>query len=332
MKIDLSIIVAVHNGAAFLTKSLPALIDAADKETEVILVDDGSTDNSVAVGKKFEAKIIELKTKSGAANARNVGVQSATGKIILFVDADVVVKTDTIKELRRIFSENSTFSAVFGSYDNSPESSDFFSQYRNLMHHFFHQTGSREAETFWSGFGAIKRQVFLNVGGFDAEKFEIPAIEDIELGYRLREAGHRILLVPEWQAKHLKRWTFYSILRTDFWQRAVPWTEMILLKPQIKHELNAKTSQKISAVFSGVFLLSLAAITWKWKFVFAALVSLLLVIGINKDFYLFFLRRKGFIFTLGVLPMHLLYFLYSTAAFLFSWINVKFLGRTVVIR
>lgn len=332
MRPDLSIIVAVYNGSTFLDKSLPALIEAADEKTEIILVDDASTDNSVIIGKKFKVKIIQLKTKSGAANARNVGVQNAIGKIILFVDADVVIKPDTIKDLRRIFVENSAFCAVFGSYDNSPESSDFFSQYRNLMHHFFHQTGSREAETFWSGFGAIKRQIFIDVGGFDAEKFEIPAIEDIELGYRLREAGHRILLDPEWQAKHLKKWTFYSILRTDFWQRAVPWTEIMLLKPQIKHELNAKTSQKISAIFSGIFLLLLLAISWKWEFIFAALLSLILVIGINKDFYRFFLQRKGFIFTLGVFPMHLLYFLYSAAAFVFSWINVKLLNRTVVVR
>ena len=332
MKFNLSIVIAVFNGADSLKKCLSAIVGAADAETEIILVNDGSSDDSAAIGKRFGAKVVDLKARTGAANARNIGVEKAPGEIILFVDADVVIKPDTIRDLRRVFAENPNVSAIFGSYDDAPGAPDFFSQYRNLTHHFFHQTGSREAETFWSGFGAIRREVFLGAGGFDAEKFEIPSIEDIELGYRLREKGHRILLVPELQATHLKRWTFYSILRTDFWQRGVPWAEIMLLSPHVKHDLNAKTSQKASAVLAGIFLLSLMLIFWRWWLVLIASGSLITLIFINRDFYIFFLRRKGFIFTLGVFPMHLLYFFYSSAAFIYSWLNVKILRRTVIVR
>jgi len=139
MKPNLSIVIAVYNGAHFLQKCLPAIKTAADKQTEVIIVDDGSTDNSAEIGKFFEVKVIGLPECKGAANARNIGVSEATGEIILFVDADVVVQTDTIRHLRRIFAENPEFSAVFGSYDDAPGEPDFFSQYRNLMHHFFQQ-------------------------------------------------------------------------------------------------------------------------------------------------------------------------------------------------
>ena len=332
MKPNLSVVIAVYNGAHFLEKCLPAICAAADAETEVILVDDGSTDNSAEIGKQFGVKVLTLSRRAGAANGRNIGVQEARGEIILFVDADVVVETETILHLRRIFAENPEFSAVFGSYDDEPSEPDFFSQYRNLMHHFFHQTGRREAETFWSGFGAIKRQAFLEVGGFDSEKFEMPSVEDIELGYRLREKGYRILLIPELQAKHLKKWTFFSILRTDFWQRAVPWVEIMLLNPQVRHDLNAKGSQKVSALLAGIFLLSIGALFWHWWFIIIALGSLLSVVVINKDFYSFFRRRKGFWFTLLVFPMHLFYFFYSTAAFAYSWFNVKILRRRVILQ
>lgn len=74
--------------------------------------------------------------------------------------------------------------ALIGSYDDDPKSPDFISQYRNLMHCSVHQTGRSEASTFWSGCGAIRREVFLESGGFD-ETYVRPAIEDIELGYRL---------------------------------------------------------------------------------------------------------------------------------------------------
>ncbi len=332
MKPNLSIVIAVYNGAHFLQKCLPAIEAAADKETEVILVDDGSTDNSAEIGKFFEAKVIELAECKGAANARNIGVSEARGEVILFVDADVVIQPDTIKNVRRIFADNSEISAFFGSYDNAPGEPDFFSQYRNLMHHFHHQTSRREAETFWSGFGAIKRRVFLEMDGFDARKFEIPSIEDIELGYRLHKKGYRILLVPELQVKHLKKWTFYSILQTDFWRRAVPWSEIMLLNPQIKPDLNIKSSQKISALLTGILLFSLCASLWHRLFLIIILSCLLGLIAINKDFYNFFLRCKGFWFTLFVFPMHLLYFLYSTVGFLYSWFNVKLLGRTIIVR
>ncbi len=132
MKPNLSIVIAVYNGAHFLQKCLPAIEAAADKEMEVIIVDDGSTDNSAEIGKFFEAKVIELAECNGAANARNIGVGEARGEIILFVDADVVIQPDTIKNVRCIFADNPEISAFFGSYDDAPGEPDFFSQYRNL--------------------------------------------------------------------------------------------------------------------------------------------------------------------------------------------------------
>lgn len=332
LKSGVSVVIAVYNGADFLKQCLPALAAAADEATEIILVNDGSTDNSGEIGEQFGATVITLAEKSGAANARNHGVKQASGEIILFVDADVVVRAETIRDLRRLFAENPDYTAIFGSYDDAPGEPDFFSQYRNLMHRFFHQTSGGEADTFWSGFGAVKREAFLDVGGFDAEKFEIPSVEDIELGYRLREKGYRILLVPTLQAKHLKKWSFASILRTDFWQRAVPWAELILLNPQVAHNLNVKSSQKISAVLAGLFLCFLPFVVWQWWFIFASIACLIALVAINNDFYKFFLKRKGFFFTLGVLPMHLLYFLYSSAAFAYSWLNVKILHRTIIVR
>ena len=332
LKPDLTVVIAVYNGADFLKRCLPALAAAVDASTEIILVNDGSTDDSAEIGERFGAKVITLPEKSGAANARNHGVRQAAGETILFIDADVVVPADTISNLRRLFAKNPGYAAIFGSYDDAPGEPDFFSQYRNLMHRFYHQTSGGESDTFWSGFGAVRREAFLDVGGFDAEKFEIPSVEDIELGYRLRQKGYRILLVPELEAKHLKKWSFASILRTDFWQRAVPWAELILLNPNVAHNLNVKTSQKVSALLSGAFLLLLLLVLWSWWFVPAAAACLLALIALNRDFYKFFLKRRGFFFTLGVLPMHFFYYIYSSAAFAYSWFNVKILRRTIIVR
>lgn len=327
MKPSLSVIIPVNNGSHFIKDCLQAVVAAADKETEIIVVNDGSTDNTEEIAKPLCQKIISLEKCGGSANARNIGVSQSQAEIILFVDADVLIRPDAIRMLRSFFSQNPDVSAVFGSYDDQPRESDFFSQYRNLMHHFFHQTGDHDAETFWTGFGAIKRDAFMQIGGFNGKKYKAPSIEDIELGYRLRQNGQRILLEPALQATHLKKWSFYSIVRNDFWYRAVPWTEILLLNPQVKHDLNIKSSQKVSALLAGIFILSIGFSFWKWWIIFIASGSFLLLMMINRDFYSFFLRARGLWFTFRVFPMHLLYFFYSSIAFIYSWVNIKILNR-----
>ena len=68
----------------------------------------------------------------------------------------------------------------------------------------------------------IRRDVFLDLGGFDPELYRRPAIEDIELGYRLTRAGHRIVLARDVLATHLKRWTLADVVRTDIFRRGRP--------------------------------------------------------------------------------------------------------------
>lgn len=122
-----------------------------------------------------------------------------------------------------LFSRELDLAALIGSYDDAPGATNFLSQYRNLLHHYVHQTGNEEASTFWGACGAVRREVFLAMGGFD-ESYRQASIEDIELGYRLKRAGLKILLCKALQVKHLKRWEAGSLLKADFCYRALPWT------------------------------------------------------------------------------------------------------------
>jgi hypothetical protein len=141
--------------------------------------------------------------------------ERADGTVLLFVDADVVVAPGTVSHVAAAFAGDAGLAACFGSYDDRPRAPGLVSRYRNLLHHFVHQDGNAEAATFWAGLGAVRRTIFLDVGGFDAARFPRPSIEDIELGYRLRRAGHRILLDKGLQGTHLKRWGLVSMIRTD---------------------------------------------------------------------------------------------------------------------
>src|SRR5690606_24878254 len=97
----------------------------------------------------------------------------------------------------------------------------------NLAHRHTHQLAKTEAGTFWSGCGAVRREVFFEFGGFD-KAFGRPCIEDIEFGMRLRAGGHRILLDKELQVEHLKRWRLWKLIKTDIFDRGIPWTRVLL--------------------------------------------------------------------------------------------------------
>ena len=108
----------------------------------------------------------------------------------------------------------------------------------------------------------IRRQVFLDFGGFDPRLYRRPAIEDIELGYRLTRAGHRILLARDVLATHLKRWTLLEMIRTDIFRRGVPWTLLIKRSATIETDLNVKPGQQLCVAITGLVLLALASLPW----------------------------------------------------------------------
>ena len=131
----------------------------------------------------------------------------ASGDVLVFIDADIEIHPDAFSRIRRAFTADPGLAALFGSYDDSPEAEGVVSVFRNLLHHHVHQSAAGPATTFWGGIGAVRRDAFERVGGFDQERFAEPSVEDIELGMRLTAAGAHILLDPDVQGKHLKRWT-----------------------------------------------------------------------------------------------------------------------------
>jgi glycosyltransferase involved in cell wall biosynthesis len=240
----ISVVIPSYNGGTQLDECLNAIARLATPPSEVIVVDDGSDDGSIQKAAARGVRILATSGRQGPAVARNIGAQAAAGDVVFFLDADVSVHPDAMERVAAAFTDPA-IDAVIGSYDDDPSSRDFLSQYKNLMHCFVHQNARSEASTFWSGCGAVRRDVFLAMSGFDAT-YKRPAIEDIELGYRLRGAGRRILLDRELRVKHLKKWTFWGLLKTDVLDRGIPWTELILRDQRMPNDLNLQISQRVS--------------------------------------------------------------------------------------
>jgi GT2 family glycosyltransferase len=310
----MSVIIPCYNARAELVECLAAIAKADEQDSEYIIVDDGSDDDPTDVIKSsgLPLQFIRMDSHASAAAARNVGARRASGDILVFLDADVCVHRDTLRRIRNAF-EDPRLGALMGSYDVNPSEPGFHSQFRNLLHSYVHQTGRREASTFWTGCGAVYRHVFLQHRGFD----ETPGmIDDVEFGIRLHRSGIRIDLRPEIQVQHRKRWTLRSWIETDFRLRGIPWTRLILRERSMPNVLNLDYRNRASIALTWAAL-ALGAASLFWPALgFVALALTGVTLWLNRRLYSFLKRRHGLRFAVACVPAHLLHLLVSGASFL----------------
>jgi len=330
----ISVIVPAHRAGHQLDVTLPALIRSTlpRQDWELIVVDDASGDDTSAVAARFADVVIRLPgSPHGPAYARNRGFEVSRGQVLLFIDADVRVSGDTLTHFLEAFDADPDLASVFGSYDATPTDPGFVSQYRNLAHHYVHQQNGGEAMTFWAGLGAIRAPVFAEAGGFDEWHYHRPQIEDIELGRRIQRLGRRIVLRPDIQATHLKRWTLTGMFRTDFSHRGVPWM-WLMLKEGSRREhvtLNLQLRERVctALTFGGVALLPVAAALRAPMLALAAGLALVLTVVLNISLYRFFRRARGWWFALRAIPLHLAYYLINGCSVLWGAAIHVLIGR-----
>ncbi len=313
----LSVVVPVYNSLQTLEACLNALAQSQYDDFEVLVVDDGSTEPIKSLVEHHQFRYLRIEGPGGPARARNRGVNQVDAQYVVFIDADVCVHKDTLARFAEAFAADPKVDAVIGSYDEDPADPSFLSQYKNLFHHYVHHNSDGEIKTFWSGCGAMRRELFLAFGGFDEERYRRPAIEDIELGTWMSAAGHKIVLDSRIKGKHLKRWTLQNLLKTDIFDRGIPWTRLMLRAGALANTLNVKPTQRISVALAYLTLpLMVLALFWPaaWLLVAGLVLGVTLL---NFDFYRFFAKRSGVWFAIRVFPLHWVYFWYC--GFSFAW-------------
>ncbi len=256
-----------------------------------------------------ELIVVTEASSRGPAAARNAGAARANGDVLVFVDADVVPHVDAFARLRAAFDADPGLSAVFGAYDDAPAATGTVSTFRNLLHHHVHTSAAGRASTFWAGLGAVRRRDFEAVGGFDAERYPHPSVEDIELGMRLAASGARIELEPAVQGKHLKDWSLTEMVHTDFARRGTPWVALLLEAGGPSDALNLGWRHRLSAAAS---LLGIGALAGRRpRLALGALAALVLL---NRSFYALLLRRRGALDAAAGVGLHALHHLTASAA------------------
>jgi glycosyltransferase involved in cell wall biosynthesis len=319
----ISIIIPAFNAQATIGSCLDAINAAKRQGDEVIMFDDGATDDTNAIAKAAGVKILCNKgAPLGPAHGRNAAAAVATSDFLLFVDADVVIAADTIDLLINEISRTGAI-AAFGSYDDRPRSNRLTSLYANLRHHYVHQHGPSDATTFWSGIGMIDRQVFLASGGYDTALFAHPSIEDVELGVRLKSAGHGIRLVHCAFGTHCKDWSLWRVWHTDIVRRAYPWSALIADGRTAGIDLNVSAGERVTAALAAATIFFLCVGLFYWPGLIVSAISALGYGFRNRSFFGFLARRLSFSGLLVAVTMHWCYHIYASVTFVLVLLATK---------
>ena len=318
----LSVVMPAHNAASLLPRTLGALrnSDLARERFEIIVVDDGSSDETSLIAARYADTVVSLPGRPhGPAYARNRGFEVSRGDLIVFIDSDCVVHQDTLSRFLNRFTSEPDLGALFGSYDDKPTASGLMSQYRNLIHHHVHHRNAGDVETFWAGAGGVRRDVFAEAGMYDEWHYAKPQIEDIELGARIRRLGKRILLDPAIPVTHLKQWPGYGVIRTDLRDRGIPWARLLKHRGTMMStgSLNLRWTEKLNTILAwlAALLLVLAPILGSLTPVWIALGCIAVILTLNAPLWLFFARVRGPLFAVLVMPAHLMYYLLNGISF-----------------
>ena len=303
----LSVIIPYYNAPEKLTNLLRSLQKSRRAPRyEIIVVDDGSTIPLPRLSKKI--RIIRLPHNKGPAIARNRGVESARGEFIVFLDGDVEVFSDTLREIARIYADDPDIVALTGVWVKEQKSKDFFPNFKALRD-WSYWINERDKSGYYFLFStriaSIKRAVFLRLGGFD-ESYPAPLVEDIELTYRIARR-YAIIFAPNVRVRH--EFEEFLPIAKKYFLRAYYWTK--LYSRRKKFDPVATTMQEAITTLSGVATL---------LFCMISIIALLSTLGTLTLPVTLILGVFVFIFLLHLfLIRKFLVFLYRERGIGFAW-------------
>jgi cellulose synthase/poly-beta-1,6-N-acetylglucosamine synthase-like glycosyltransferase len=210
----ISVIVPAFNARETLGPCLRALHAQTHPADEIIVVDDGSTDGTAELARRYDVHVIR-QANAGPAAARNAGARTASGDLLLFTDADCVPCPDWIARMVNPFADDSVAGAkgVYRSTQTELVSRFVQIEYEDRYDRMSKQDSIDFVDTYSA---AYRRELFLESGGFDTT-FPTASVEDQEFSFRLAEAGHRLVFVPDACVTHTHDRTVTEYIRRKFW-------------------------------------------------------------------------------------------------------------------
>ena len=294
----ISLIIPNRNGAATLARCLRAALASRYPRFEVIVVDDASADDSVAVIRRYPCRRVQLEHHGGAARARNVGAAHARGQILFFTDADCLLEENALARAVATLARAGPGAVVGGTYTRAPADRRFFSRFQSVFIH-YSETRGTSPDYLATHALAIHAADFRASGGF-REDF-LPILEDVEFSHRLRRQGYRLVMNPVIRARHVFNYSVARSLRNAF-RKSMYWTLYSLRRRDLLADSGTASiglKANVAAYAAGLALLALALVTGEPLWAAAAAATLGLNLYVNRGLLAAFHRARGLPFALA---------------------------------
>lgn len=282
---NISLIVPAYNCESTIESCIDYVMNGSFKPFEIIIVNDKSTDKTPFIIDKIKKKnklikTIILENNSGPATARNKGVDLAKSDYVFFLDSDTQIDCKALEIYESICHK---YDAIVGCYTEKPVNNNISAWYKSLL--YFYMLGGdkvRKYDQFSASCAGIKKQVFLEVGGYD-EWFKPGCdLENEELGHRIVDKGFNLVLNPQIQAGH-KYPKFIRLIET-FFKRTALWSQMFLVRKKFSQAGNTDGMGLACLSALGIFV-SLPFSLINQNFLFLCLFFLIIFLIKLYNFY-----------------------------------------------
>jgi len=210
-----SIIIPTFNGAARIGYCLEALAKQAEGTgIEILVVDDGSTDDTAKVAGRYPSVRVITQKNAGPAAARNRGAREAQGRVLLFTDDDCIPLPNWIDAMQDCFRDPEIVGVkgVYRTRQKSLAARFVQIEYEDKYRLMANLSSIDFVDTYSAGF---IRDRFLEMNGYDTS-FPVACAEDIELSYRMSARGWKMKFVPAAIVYHTHPATFSSYLKKKY--------------------------------------------------------------------------------------------------------------------
>ncbi|MDO9391364.1 MAG: glycosyltransferase [bacterium] len=298
---DLSVVIPVYNAERNIGNCLDAVCNQSlpRERYEVIVVDDGSTDGTADIIRKYPGVRLIQQHNQGPAAARNFGASQATGKIVVFTDSDCTPTIGWLGEMTVPFESDPTIVGVKGAYRTNQRSLvarfaqlEYEDKYRLLSR-------TRYVDFIDTYAAAYDRELFMSFRGFDLN-FRRAANEDVDLSYRISNQGHHLFFNPRAIVYHIHPARLMEYIRKKYLYAY--WRMLALRNNPNKIIIDSHTPQLTKMqpfLITGMILAGLMSLWWApWVIVSALLGGLFLLA--TMPFILFSFKRDKMVAVVAV--------------------------------
>jgi len=293
-----SIIVPAYNSQETIKECLTNICEEAKNfESDIIVVDDNSSDKTTEIVGKFESiKLIKLTKNLGVGNARNIGAQNARYDTLCYIDSDLIISNNSIINLVKKLNENKNIGSVSAIQEtinlNTKSWSSNFVCLKSC-YGFEHVEKETESTTCASEFCVISKTFLNRIGGW--KLYRNAGGEEFDLGYEINQANKKNLRIKDASYR-----TFYVSLRKRFLRiidRTEKYIHIFLRKKNFESTGSFATlNQSFSAFLTLLILISIPLCLFFNKGSLILILAVLFIIQtiIEFQFLIFAKKKHGF--------------------------------------